>query len=77
MAAFKDTPPAPGSSMTLEIKNLPVKLWWKLMETARIKKVSVEYLLFRTLVDALKYDDQGESYDLVLEVIEKELNDCD
>lgn len=65
--------PAPDQTINVEIKNLPVRLWWKLMETAQQRKVSLDYLIFHLLVDAVGYDQDGEPFDLVVREIRKTL----
>ena len=66
-------PPRADQSISIEIKNLPVRMWWKLMETAQQRKVTLSYLVFKTLVDAVGYDQDAEPYDLVVREIEKAL----
>lgn len=65
------TPPAPDQAIAIEIKNLPVRLWWKLMETAQMRGVPLSYLIFHLLVDAVGYEQDGEPYDLVVREIRK------
>ena len=69
------SPPPPDQTISVEMKNLPVRLWWKLMETAQQRKVSLSYLIFNILVDAVGYSQEGEPYDLVVQEIKKALED--
>lgn len=67
------TPPRPDAVVTLQVKGMPVRLWWKLMETAQQQGVSINYLVFKTLVEAVGFNDEGESYDMVVKEIEQQL----
>lgn len=66
-----DPPPKPNELITLEIRGLPVRLWWKLMETAQKKGTTINYLVFKLLVDAVGFNGENESYDLVVKEIER------
>jgi hypothetical protein len=66
-------PPALDQNLCIEIKNLPVRLWWKLMETAQARGVPLSYLIFQTLVEAVGYQGEEEPYDLVVREIKKSL----
>jgi hypothetical protein len=71
---MQDSPlPALDQTIGVEIKNLPVRLWWKLMETAQARKVPLSYLVFHILVEALGYQGDEEPYDLVVREIKKSL----
>jgi hypothetical protein len=65
--------PAPDQAIGIEIKNLPVRLWWKLMETAQTRGIPLSYLIFQILVEAVGYDGEEEPYDLVVREIKKTL----
>lgn len=67
-------PPEPRATTTIGITGFPVRLWWKLLETAQLKGVSVNYLLLSILAQAVDYNTNGESYDLVVEEITRQLN---
>ncbi len=64
-------PPGPQEMVALTIERLPVRLWWKLLETARQRRVSVDYLVFRLLAEGVGYNQGGESYDLVIKEIKE------
>lgn len=66
-------PPGPDKMVSLQLSGIPVKLWWKLQETAQKQGVSPGYLVFRLLADALVYEQEGESYDLLLKEIKEHL----
>ncbi|MFZ5584301.1 MAG: hypothetical protein ACOZHQ_00060 [Thermodesulfobacteriota bacterium] len=68
-------PPAPGATTTIELSGFPVRLWWKLLETAQLKGVSVNYLVLSILAQAVDHNDYGESYDLVVQEISQHLKD--
>lgn len=68
------TPPAPEQAIGIEIKNLPVRLWWKLMETAQSRGVPLSYLIFQILVEAVGYQGDEEPYDLVVKEIRKTID---
>ncbi|KIX15751.1 hypothetical protein [Dethiosulfatarculus sandiegensis] len=63
--------PSPDSNVKVEI-TMPLKLWWKLMETAQQNDMKLNYLIFKNLADAADYDINGESYDLLLREIEED-----
>lgn len=67
-------PPSPTSLVNLEIKGLPMRLWWKLMEDAQRRGVSLSYLIFQALVEKVGYDQEGEPYDLLVREIKETLN---
>lgn len=67
-------PPAPQTTIDIEGIKLPVRLWWKLVETAGKEGVSANYLVFRLLSEALDFDMEGESYDMVLDEIKTQLD---
>lgn len=68
-------PPAPGATTTIELAGFPVRLWWKLLETAQLKGMSVNYLILSILAQAVDHNVNGESYDLVVQEITKQLED--
>lgn len=63
-------PPRPNSLLTIQIDNFPVRLWWKLLETAQQRGVPVNYLVFSMLALAVGYQQEGESYDLLIKEID-------
>jgi hypothetical protein len=63
--------PSADSTVKVEL-TMPIKLWWKLMETSQRKNTKLNYLVFKILADAADYDIKGESYDLLLREIEEE-----
>ena len=63
--------PSPDSNVKVEI-TMPLKLWWKLMETAQQNNMKLNYLIFKNLAHAADYDINGESYDLLLREIEED-----
>lgn len=67
--------PDPTALVHLEIKGLPVRLWWKLMEEAQRRGVSLSYLIFQALVEKVGYDQTGEPYDLLVQQIQETLNE--
>jgi hypothetical protein len=68
-------PPAPGATTTIELSGFPVRLWWKLLETAQLKGVSANYLVLSILAQAVDHNVEGESYDLVVQEISQHLKD--
>ena len=68
----KIEPPRPDSSIKVEL-TIPVRLWWKLMETAQRKNMKLNYLLFKILADTAGFEGDQESYDLLLREIEDNL----
>lgn len=63
-----DVPP-PDSKLDIQIKGLPIRLWWSLTEAAQKQNVPLSYFIFRALAEAVNFGDDGESYDmLVLEI---------
>lgn len=62
-------PPAPHATTEVNISGLPVRLWWKLLETAQHRGVSVNYLVLSILAQAVDFNPEGESYDLVVREI--------
>ncbi len=67
-------PPSPDSRLTIQFRGLPIRLWWKLMETAQKQKVPLSYLIFHTLAKAVDYGLEGDSYDLVVSEIKDKLD---
>jgi hypothetical protein len=66
-------PPSPGKLISLRMSGIPVRLWWKIQETAHKQGVAPGYLVFKLLAEAMLYDQEGESYDLVLKEIKEHL----
>ena len=69
------SPPAPDSTLSIQIDNFPVRLWWKLLETAQQRKLSVNYLIFSLLAGEVGYAAQGESYDFLISEIREHLGE--
>jgi hypothetical protein len=67
-------PPAPNTAVRIELGGIPVRLWWKIMETAQRQGVPSGYFVFRTLAEAVGYNQGGEEYDLVLKEIKAHLD---
>ena len=65
-------PPAPNATTEITISGFPVRLWWKLLETAQHRGVSVNYLVLSIMAQAVDFNHQGESYDLLV----REINSC-
>ncbi|MFH1061242.1 MAG: hypothetical protein V1797_21465 [Pseudomonadota bacterium] len=66
-------PPAPGATTTIELAGFPVRLWWKLLETAQLKGIGVNYLVLSILAQAVDHNVNGESYDLLVKEIADQL----
>lgn len=66
-------PPAPGATTTIELAGFPVRLWWKLLETAQHKGISVNYLVLSILAQAVDHNVNGESYDMLIKEISTQL----
>ena len=66
-------PPAPGATTTIELAGFPVRLWWKLLETAQLKGMSVNYLVLSILAQGVGHNVDGESYDLVVQEITRQM----
>ena len=69
----KISPPSPDSVIKVEV-TMPIRLWWKLMETAQRRKMKLSYMLFNILTDAAGFDGDNESYDLLLKEIEDNMD---
>lgn len=67
-----DVPP-PDSKLDIQIKDMPIRLWWSLIEAAQKQNVPLSYFIFRTLAEAVNFGDDGESYDLLVMVIKRSL----
>ena len=72
--SISNTPPAPNSTIKLEIAGIPIRLWWKVMEIAQANKMSSAYFIFKTLAEAVGFNQEGESYDMVLKEIKDHLD---
>ncbi len=68
-------PPSPDSRIDLEIKGVPIRLWWKLMEEAQRKKIGLSYLVFQALVEKVGFDPGEESYDLVVQELRQAMEE--
>jgi hypothetical protein len=68
-------PPSPGATVNIQLKGIPTRLWWKIMETAQKQGVSASYFIFRTLAEVLDYNQAGEDYDQLLREIKEQLGD--
>jgi hypothetical protein len=68
------SPPRPNTSVKVEMEGLPIRLWWKILETAQRQGVPSGYFIFRTLAEAVGYNQNTEDYDLVLKEIKEHLN---
>jgi hypothetical protein len=66
-------PPASDDAVELALGGIPARLWWKIMETAQRQGVPASYFVFRTLAEAVGYNQEGESYDLMLREIREHL----
>lgn len=67
-----DVPP-PDSKLDIQIKGLPIRLWWSLVEAAQKQKVPLNYFIFRTLAEAVNFGADGDSYDLLVLEIKRSL----
>lgn len=66
-------PPPPDQMLSLSVSGIPMRLWWKLHETAQRQGVTPGYLVFKVLAEALDYEQKGESYDLLLKEMKNHL----
>lgn len=68
--------PAPDEKINVELKGMPLKLWWKVMEVSQKKRIPPAYFVFKTLAEAVDYDQENESYDLLLREIQQNLGEA-
>jgi len=67
--------PSPDSKLDIQIKGLPIRLWWSLMEAAQKQGVPLNYFIFRTLAEAVDFGAEGEPYDILVLEIQRTLED--